>query len=61
MAIYTPNEVRTIIKNCNTLADLATVEFQITVTEAFNYTENMIKIFEWIIQKQRMEIQKLTN
>jgi len=54
--MYSAHEIRTIIKNCTTIAELRQVEFLILLTEAHNYSITLMQAFEACLFKQRLKI-----
>lgn len=59
-ATYTPHEVRTIIRNCNTHDELQQAWFLILITDAHRYSITLMYCFEMAIMRQRMKILKNT-
>ena len=53
---YTPHEVRTIIRNCNTHSELQQAWFLILTTDMHNYSPILMHAFERAIYRQRMKI-----
>lgn len=53
--MYTPHEIRTIIRNCKTIAQLLLAEF-ILLPELPNYTRLQVEVFKNAIAKQKAKL-----
>ena len=56
--MYTAHEVRTIIRNCATVAELRRVELEILIYEMHNYSILVLMAFEAAIRNQKFKITK---
>ena len=55
--MYTPHEVRTIIRNCKTIAELFRVEMELVI-DAEKYTLLQNKAFDAEILRQKLNIHR---